>query len=566
MSDAHGSLSAVKKTPQLHTLRSLLPQGGSLPLDEWRRRHAGILVLLSVNVVALPVYGVVGGRSSLPRALAGGLGLAVLTALGAAPRMSRKIRTACASLGLLIAAALLVHASGGLIESHFYFFVVIIVLTLYEDWMPFLMAVAFVLVHHGLLGTLEPRTVYDRPEEWAHPWKWAAIHAAYVAAAGVAALAAWRLNEGVRAKMREAQHQLEHASETDSLTGLSNRRKLMLDLEEVTSSRQPAVLVLLDLDGFKAYNDTFGHPAGDSLLTRLGARLRAAVGDAGRVYRLGGDEFCVIWSAGKDARARVEAISAAALTERGEGFAITAARGASVLPLDATNAEDALRTADLRMYSHKASSRASSSTQSRDVLLRMLAELRPELEPHVTAVAVLAEAVAVALGLSPHAIENVRYAAQLHDIGKIAIPDAILDKPGRLDEQEWGFIRRHTVVGERILNAAPALAEVAAIVRSSHEHYDGKGYPDSLAGTAIPLGSRIIAVCDAFDAMTANRTYRLAMSPADALAELERCSGTQFDPQIVDVFKSTLAQTQPSSDGARPQDDAAAPSAPRVEA
>jgi diguanylate cyclase (GGDEF)-like protein len=523
-------------------LRAILPAGGSLPAEDWRRRHNGILALLGVNVLAVPVYGVLGGRLTLVHGLDAGFALGAFAVLAASRRLSRKLRTACASLGLLTAAALLVHASGGLIESHFYFFVVIIVLTLYEDWMPFLLAVTFVLIHHGVLGTLDPHTVFDRPEEWADPWKWAAIHAAYVAAAGIAALAAWRLNENVRAQMRAAQCQLERASETDSLTGLHNRRKLMADLDEISSSGRSAVLVLLDLDGFKSYNDTFGHPAGDSLLARLGSQLHAAVNGDGSVYRLGGDEFCVIWWADESARASAEATSAAALSERGEGFRITAAHGAVAMPSEAVSAEEALRTADLRMYTHKASSRASSGIQSRDVLLQTLAELRPDLETHVNAVSVLAEAVARVLELSPHLVEQIRHAAQLHDIGKIAIPDAILSKRGPLDEHEWTFIRRHTVIGERIVRAAPALTEVAALVRSSHEHYDGRGYPDGLAGETIPIGSRVIAVCDAFDAMTSERPYRVAMAPRDALAELERCSGTQFDPAIVGAFQVQLNQ------------------------
>jgi diguanylate cyclase (GGDEF)-like protein len=471
-----------------------------------------------------------------------GVALAVLAALGAAPRLSSKLRTAFASLGLLSAAALLVHDSGGLIEAHFYFFVLIIVLTLYEDWMPFLLAVAFVLIHHGVLGTLEPRTVFDRPEEWAHPWTWAAIHAAFVAAAGVAALAAWRLNEDVRSEMRAAHQQLEIASETDSLTGLGNRRKLMADLREVAASGQPAVLVLLDLDGFKSYNDTFGHPAGDSLLARVGTRLQQATDGYGRAYRLGGDEFCSIWRIDETNRASAEATSAAAMCERGEGFSITAAYGGVAMPTEAQTAEVALRMADLRMYSLKNGSRSSSSIQSTGVLLQALAELRPELGPHVNAVMVLADDVARRLGLAPHVIAQLRQAAQLHDIGKLAIPTAILDKPGPLNAQEWTFIRRHTIIGERILNAAPALAAVARLVRSSHERYDGGGYPDALIGDAIPIGSRIISVCDAFDAMTSDRPYRLAMTPHDALAELQRCSGTQFDPKVVAALHAALSQ------------------------
>lgn len=139
-------------------------------------------------------------------------------------------------------------------------------------------------------------------------------------------------------------------------------------------------------------------------------------------------------------------------------------------------------------------------------------------------------------------VRAVRQGAELHDIGKLAVPDAILNKPGPLDEEEWTFMRRHTLVGERILAAAPALADVARLVRSSHERFDGSGYPDHLVGESIPLGARVIAVCDAWDAMTTDRPYRRAMEHAEALAELERCSGTQFDPAVVKVFRAVLAQ------------------------
>jgi diguanylate cyclase (GGDEF)-like protein len=316
----------------------------------------------------------------------------------------------------------------------------------------------------------------------------------------------------------------------------------MADLRDLAASEQPAVFVLLDLDGFKSYNDTFGHPAGDSLLTRIGSRLQQAVETRGRAYRLGGDEFCAVWHVEEAERAAVEAVSAAAMSERGEGFSITASYGGVALPGEARTAEAALRTADLRMYSLKNGSRSSSSDQTTGVLLQALVELRPELGPHVDAVMVLADDVARQLDLAPHLVEQVHQAAQLHDIGKMAIPTAILDKTDPLTDEEWNFIRRHTIVGERILNAAPALAEVAQLVRSSHERYDGAGYPDGLVGEAIPIGSRIISVCDAFDAMTSDRPYRLAMTPRDALAELQRCSGTHFDPIVVSVFQAVLSE------------------------
>jgi putative nucleotidyltransferase with HDIG domain len=215
------------------------------------------------------------------------------------------------------------------------------------------------------------------------------------------------------------------------------------------------------------------------------------------------------------------------------------------VPGEVGDAEEALRIADQRMYAHKHGGRTSARSQSRDVLLRALAERNPELGEHISGVAALAEAVARRLDLDAEQLEHVRHAAALHDVGKMAIPDAILDKPAALDEHEWEFIRRHTIIGERIVAAAPALRPVAALVRSSHERWDGRGYPDRLAGEEIPLGARIVAVCDAFDAMVADRPYRAGMDPADALAELERCAGSQFDPGVVAAFAAAWGEGQP---------------------
>jgi len=154
----------------------------------------------------------------------------------------------------------------------------------------------------------------------------------------------------------------------------------------------------------------------------------------------------------------------------------------------------------------------------------------------VSTVADTTRSVAARLGLDGAELEDVVRAAELHDIGKTAIPDAILYKPGRLDSEEWRFMRRHAIIGEKILSAAPALAQTAKLVRSTHERPDGNGYPDGLRGEEIPLGSRIIFVCDAFDAMTSQRPYQSQRSTAEALAELRRCAGTQFDPDVVEAF------------------------------
>jgi diguanylate cyclase (GGDEF)-like protein len=325
---------------------------------------------------------------------------------------------------------------------------------------------------------------------------------------------------------------------TDALTGLANRRRLMADLDDAVSATPPEamVLALFDLDGFKAYNDSFGHPAGDDLLLRLGQQLQASVEPHGHAYRLGGDEFCVL------ARTRdlsAEAICEAAeraLCERGKGFKITASWGKVLIPVEVTTSTDALRVADRRMYAKKGRRADSARSQTRGVLLRMLHEREPDLERHLDGVARLAAAFGKALALDAEEQDVVVRAAELHDIGKVAIPDAILHKGADLTAEEWDLMRKHTIIGQRILDAAPALQPVANLIRSTHERWDGAGYPDRLAGRDIPLGSRAIFICDAYNAMTEGRSYRSPLSREEALEELRSGAGTQFDPDLVRTF------------------------------
>jgi two-component system cell cycle response regulator len=312
---------------------------------------------------------------------------------------------------------------------------------------------------------------------------------------------------------------------TDLLTGLGNRRALMRDLED---AERPALLALFDLDGFKGYNDAFGHPAGDALLARLGANLATALAGRATGYRLGGDEFCLLTT-----DVTLVEHARAALRTEGEGFTIGCSYGVAELAADPA---EALRLADQRMYANKRQGRRSSDEAVHQVLLRVAAEHDGELRDHVDDVAVLAEAVARELSLDAQRRLEVRRAAQLHDIGKVAIPDSILHAPRELDANEWEYMRQHTLIGERIIAAAPELAGVARIVRSSHERFDGAGYPDGLLGEDIPLGARIVAVCDTYDAIISDRAYRRGRTREEALAELSRCSGSQFDPEIVAAF------------------------------
>ena len=340
-------------------------------------------------------------------------------------------------------------------------------------------------------------------------------------------------------------HRTAAEARTDALTGLRNRRSLMSDLElelALASEAEPRALLLFDLDGFKEYNDAFGHLAGDGLLTRLGAQLADAVHGHGLAYRLGGDEFCALVRPGVAGVKPLMAACVEALAEHGEGFDVSTSHGSVLLPEEADTPTQALQLADRRMYARKGGRRMSAGRQSRDVLLRTLSERRPDLHARQRGVVELALALGRELGMEPEQLDEVARAAELHDLGKIAVPDAILDKPGPLGEAEWAFMRRHTIVGERILLAAPALRPVARLVRSSHEHWDGSGYPDGLAGEEIPLGARVVAVCDAFDAMISDRPYRAAMSDAEALDELRACAGAQFDPAVVKAFAVVLAR------------------------
>jgi two-component system cell cycle response regulator len=259
---------------------------------------------------------------------------------------------------------------------------------------------------------------------------------------------------------------------------------------------------------------------------------------------MGGDEFCILASAARVGPGALISASAAALSAEGEGFSVTSSYGSVLLPEEARRVSDALRIADGRMYLHKNRHRPTAGRQSMDVLLRVLHERNSDLGRHLAGVADLVEAVGRRLRVPTEQLETLRQAAELHDVGKVAIPEPILSKRGALTDAEWEFVRRHPLIGERILAAAPALGQVARLVRSTHERVDGTGYPDGLQGHEIPLGARIIGVCDAFDAMTSERAYARALTMAEALRELLRCGGTQFDPDVVEAFIEVHAEVR----------------------
>lgn len=316
---------------------------------------------------------------------------------------------------------------------------------------------------------------------------------------------------------------------TDALTGLSNRRSLIQDLGIQLESGRPSRLWFFDLDGFKLYNDTFGHGAGDALLHRFGIKLAAALEGRGRAYRMGGDEFCILVNDRVD---DVLTSAQSALSESGDGWSVSPSTGDVFLPEEASIADAALHLADQRMYADKASRKGLDQRLGRSWVDNTWADRVAQVER-------LAVATSSTLGMAPDEVETIRAAASMYNVGLRALPRAIIDKPGALNPDEWDFVRNYPLVGER-MTAAASVSEAAALVRSVQERCDGTGYPDGLRGEAIPIGSRVIAVCSAFAAMISVRPHVPPKAVGEALAELRRMAGKQFDTRVVEALEECL--------------------------
>ena len=350
--------------------------------------------------------------------------------------------------------------------------------------------------------------------------------------------------------MRGALETTAEEARTDSLTGLPNRRALIEELERRSEAGEEFTIAIADLNGFKRYNDTFGHPAGDALLRRLGRRLLAMSEGRGMAGRLGGDEFCVVFFRHTPA-GEARRLLTGALTDEGEGFHITAEAGVASVPGEAADVRTALSLADTRMYIRKVGAHPNTQEALSHAMTRVLAEHHPGLGTRAEEVAGLAGACAEEMGLYLEDVRSVQRTAELHDLGKVAIPSGILKKEGRLTEEELDFMRHHSIIGERIVAGVPSLEGVASLIRSSHERWDGHGYPDGLAGEAIPIGARIVFVADAFCAMTGERPYADKRSAESACEELRRCAGTQFDPAVVEAFLVALGRRSGQAETAR---------------
>jgi len=346
----------------------------------------------------------------------------------------------------------------------------------------------------------------------------------------------------------------------DPVTGLLNlgRFRTQLDVEVKRTRRhgRPLCAAVLDIDGFRAVNTQHGYAVGDEVLTAAGRALRAGMRAHDLACRTGADEFVILLpetdvTGAETGMERV--LHELENTHVGPLESIQASIGvaefdrvhtaAQLLTAAAGGLERARAEGGGRVSVSSGENGAPADTHRRDAVAALavaLLERDRYTGEHSEYVVELTGAVARGLGLDDDATAQVQAAALLHDIGKVAVPDEILNKPGALTEEQWKQMRDHTVIGERILRAIPGLGHVARVVRHEHERWDGGGYPDGLAGEDIPIGSRIIFACDAYHAMTSDRPYRAAMSHAEAIAELSANGGSQFDPSVVEILIGQL--------------------------
>jgi diguanylate cyclase (GGDEF)-like protein len=371
---------------------------------------------------------------------------------------------------------------------------------------------------------------------------------------------------------------LSSAARTDSLTGLTNRRGFEelfeTELERARRSGRPLSVIVGDLDGFKAINDRFGHAAGDRALEKLSEILQGVKRRIDTAARVGGEEFAVI---APDSDHHAAYILAERMrrevrdTFTGDQLPLTISLGVATFPRHGASAELLIGGADEALYAAKKLGRDRTVVYNPEIaetLMVATGQSAPRSERHSSTVLALAEvidmrdagtaahsetvgryagAIARELDLPADVVERIRFGGIVHDVGKIGISDSVLRKPGWLSDEDWNEMRRHPVIGARILRGAN-LEDIGEWVLSHHERPDGQGYPEGKAGEDIPLQARILAVADAYEAMTSERVYRPAMSPRAAREELKQCMGTQFDARVVEAFLALLDRADHSKE------------------
>ncbi len=337
----------------------------------------------------------------------------------------------------------------------------------------------------------------------------------------------------------EAFRKIEEISMHDDLTGIKNRRYFNEQLSWRDNERHyPLGLLMVDLNGLKIINDAYGHLVGDTVLKQVAETLEGVIGERGIVARIGGDEFVALVSrTNEDELSALRKKMQERIKQRKvRGIRLSIAIGYGLKVRTDESIGDFLRDAENHMYKRKLTEGGSARSKTIQAILKTLMEKSERENAHARAVSKLSRLIGEAMAMSDDDLDDLEMAAKLHDIGKIAIPDEILNKRTPLKKSEFNLIKTHTHSGYQILRAADEYSELARNALYHHERWDGTGYPEGLKGKRIPLFSRIIAVADAFEAMTSDRVYRKALSLEDAIEELRTHAASQFDPDIVELF------------------------------
>ena len=338
---------------------------------------------------------------------------------------------------------------------------------------------------------------------------------------------------------KRAEEEVVYLSYHDHLTGLYNRRFYEEELRRLDTERNfPIVLIMADVNGLKLTNDAFGHKFGDQLLVKIAGVLKRACRSDEIVARIGGDEFVVLLpkTTGDEAKKLINRISIAIDKEKHDNIILSISMGFAIKESVSDQMDEVFKRAEDDMYRHKLSESSSMRSKTIDLIMSSLFEKNNREMHHSKRVSEICEAIATKMDFAKFEVNQIRTAGLMHDIGKIGVGNHILNKEGRLTSEEWEEIKRHSEVGYRILSSANEFSEIAGYVLAHQERWDGKGYPKGLKGEEIAVEARIIAVADAYDAMTSDRTYRKGLSEEEAIVEIERCAGHQFDPEIARIF------------------------------
>jgi diguanylate cyclase (GGDEF)-like protein/PAS domain S-box-containing protein len=338
---------------------------------------------------------------------------------------------------------------------------------------------------------------------------------------------------------KKYQENMEYLSHHDFLTGLFNRHYFEIKLAEMdTKENLPICLIMADVNGLKLVNDSFGHKAGDELLIKVGEVLKKACTSGEYIFRIGGDEFVILFPQKEPGQGEelIEKIKKMAEGEKIKAIELSISFGWALKESIEEDIHETFKDAENHMYKRKLFESPSIRGKTINAIINTLYEKNQREEEHSRRVSELAFEFAQVLGMTEQEVQEIKTMGLLHDIGKIAINEGILNKEGRLTSEEYDEIKLHPEIGYRILSSVNDMSDMADYVLCHHERWDGKGYPRGVSGNDIPLQSRIIAIVDAYDAMISFRTYRSSKTVDEAVAELRKFAGTQFDPELVEIF------------------------------